>query len=320
MMKPILVCIALFSLSSACVAQQDAKASGTTAQATSPQAPSSGPVLTHRPAAKAPSAAEGHIQLDVVVADAEGKPVRGLTAQDFKLLDNGQPRDIVSFRAFDGESAKPNPPVQVILVIDTVNADFEDLAIQRGQVEKFLLKNGGHLAQPTSIFLLTNTGLRVQPRPSVNGNTMVGVLNQTNGIVRTLSPAMGSNGLLERFQVSLKALTDIAENEARQPGRKLLIWIGRGWPLLRRPDIGDSSRAMRLYYDAIVQLSTRLREAHIDNLILCVDQNRACEETDVAALVGDLPIVNFRRRVDAGAVLRVAERMTTVGRAVTTLA
>ena len=35
-------------------------------------------------------------------------------------------------------------------------------------------------------------------------------------------------GYLERFQVSVKQLTEIAVNEATKPGRKLLIWVGPG--------------------------------------------------------------------------------------------
>lgn len=259
-----LVCIpAWFYLSAGLPAQQTSGATEAAAQATPPQAPSSGPVLTHRPPPTPPKAPEGRIQLNVVMTDGAGKAVRGLTAQDFKLLDNNQALKIVSFHAFDGDRARPTLPVQLLLVIDTVNADFQDLAIQRGEIGKFLLQNGGHLAQPTSIFLLTNTGLRVQPRPSMDGNALAGVLNQLNGVIRTITPAMGADGLVERFQVSVKALTSIAENEARQPGRKLLIWTGRGWPLLRRPDLGDSTRASQLYFDAIVELSTRLREAQI---------------------------------------------------------
>jgi hypothetical protein len=45
--------------------------------------------------------AAGKVKLDVAVTDAAGKPVAGLQPWDFKLLDNGEPRKILSFRAFN---------------------------------------------------------------------------------------------------------------------------------------------------------------------------------------------------------------------------
>jgi hypothetical protein len=48
---------------------------------------------------------------------------------DFKLLDNGEPRKILSFRAFNDSTVKPELPVEVILVIDMVNLPFQQVAI-----------------------------------------------------------------------------------------------------------------------------------------------------------------------------------------------
>jgi predicted nuclease of restriction endonuclease-like RecB superfamily len=44
------------------------------------------------------------------------------------------------------------------------------------------------------------------------------------------------------------------------------------------------------------------REARVANLILCIDEARACAEEDLPA---SAIILRFRRRVDAAAVLRV---------------
>jgi VWFA-related protein len=206
---------------------------------------------------------EGHIHLDVVVSDAAGKPVTGLQPWDFTLLDNGSPRKILSFRSFDGVAVKPDPPVEVILLVDTVNLPFEQTAYVRQELEHFLRKNGGHLTQPVSLFLLTDTGLHVQPRPSMDGNALVDVVHQINGNISTINSAMGSGGYLERVQLSVRQLAAIAENEARKPGRKLLIWLGPGWPMLDRPADGFSERDQRRYFDTIVELSTQLRESRI---------------------------------------------------------
>ncbi len=54
-----------------------------------------------------------------------------------------------------------------------------------------------------------------------------------------------------------------------------------------------------------------LRQANLTNFILCIDDDRACAAGD---LPPGLPVVRFRRRVDAAAVLREAQRLTQPGR------
>ena len=96
----------LLALLFGCVAQ---------AQSSAPADPN----LVHRPPPKPPSLTrEGRIRLDVAVSDAEGKPVTGLQPLDFQLTDQGRPAKILSFHGFDGVVASPQPPVEVILVID----------------------------------------------------------------------------------------------------------------------------------------------------------------------------------------------------------
>jgi VWFA-related protein len=51
------------------------------------------------------------VQIDVAVRDSHGAPVRGLTEDDFKLLDDGKPRPIAFFSAESVEPARgANPP------------------------------------------------------------------------------------------------------------------------------------------------------------------------------------------------------------------
>lgn len=206
---------------------------------------------------------EGKIKLDVVVNDAAGNSVTGLEPWDFKILDNGQPRKLVSFRRFDGVQAKPEPPVEVVLVIDMLNLPFQQVAYVRTQVDSFLRQNGGQLKQPTSVALLTDAGLRVQPRPSSDGNAIASVVTGIKEHVSTINPAMGAEGWVERFQRSARAMDNIAQNELKKPGRKLVIWVGPGWPMLNRPSDGYSDKQRRRNFDSIVEMSAALREARI---------------------------------------------------------
>ena len=207
--------------------------------------------------------AEGRIHLDVAVTDAADKPVPGLEPWDFKILDDNQPRKILTFRSFDGVTVKPDPPVEVILVLDILNLPFQQVSFTRAEVEEFLRQNGGHLVQPVSIFLLTDAGLRMQPRPSVDGNALVEIVSQIKGSISSINPAMGAGGDLMRFQRSAHQLANIAENEANRPGRKLLIWIGPGWPMLNGDNFLFSEKDQQRYFDGIVELSTKLREARM---------------------------------------------------------
>ena len=162
----------------------------------------------------------------MVVDDGAGKPVLDLQPLDFKILDNGQMRKVMSFRAFNDAKGKPDPPVEVILVIDLVNLPFQQVAITRQEIGRFLKENDGHLKQPVTLLLLSDAGMRVQPRPSIDGNALLSVVNQIKGSVRTIDSAMAGEGVLERFQLCARQMGAIAENEARKPGRKLLIWVG----------------------------------------------------------------------------------------------
>ena len=150
-------------------------------------------LLTQSPAPTL-GAEGGLIKLDVVVTDSSGKPVTGLEPTDLTLLDNGQPSKILSFQAFDGTSAVPDPPVEVILVIDTLRMPGPLASRTREEVEGFLRQNGGHLAQPLSIFSLLDTGLWLVAQPSKDGNALAEAIAHDSQL-RLIRKALGPVGL-----------------------------------------------------------------------------------------------------------------------------
>ncbi|MGA2888516.1 MAG: VWA domain-containing protein [Terracidiphilus sp.] len=219
--------------------------------------------LNGKTVAPAPATTRDRIHLDVVVSDKSGRPISGLDLKDFTLLDDNQPAKILSFQAIDENIQKANPPAEIILVIDAVNFGFQQVAFTRQEIERFLRQNGGHLAQPVSIFVLTNQGVDVRRQPSVDGNALAAEVSQLDNKLRTISSSAGGWGAIERFEFSIRILTSIAKNEARKPGRKLLIWAGSGWPMLDVHNIESTSEQRQQYFDSIVELSTKLREARI---------------------------------------------------------
>ena len=219
-----------------------------------------------------PDPNSGLMKLDVVVTDQQGRSVAGLGERDLTLLDNGQPRDIVTFRAFDGEASKPDPPVEVILVIDEVDLPAVFLNDVKQAAQKFLLQNGGHLTQPTMVYRISNDGLFASAQPSKDGNALASEVAERKEprtiwnsdelgktIRKTLYPndlrSLSNTGWTE-LPHPLIALGSIAIEERRTPERKLLFWFGNGWP------IKQVSRWQHLF-DTVTELSTRLREARI---------------------------------------------------------
>jgi VWFA-related protein len=201
---------------------------------------------------------DGRIHLDVVVTDASGKPVPGLQSSDFTIFDEGTVRQIVTFAAFDGMAAKPDPPTQMIIVIDSVNNGFVEMGYARQGLESFLRENGGRLAQPTTIARLLPSGMQMLSEPTVDGNELASVVGELSATVRPRG--------LDALQVSLNALVTIARKEAGVPGRKLLVWLGPGWPTPVPPQSALTEvdlRNQRTYYAVAIQIAKLLHEGRL---------------------------------------------------------
>jgi len=201
----------------------------------------------------------GRIYLDVVVTQKSGPPVSDLQQQDFTILDNKVPQTITSFQAMDGRQA----PIEVVVVVDAVNADYHTVAYERDQIDKFLRTEGGDLAHSTALVVLTDTGVQTLGDFSKDGNKLSASLDQYTVALRFLHRGGGFYAAAERFQVSLDGLHELVEREASLPGRKIMIWISPGWPLLSGPDVQlDTKNQQQLFAD-IMDFSTDLLRDHI---------------------------------------------------------
>jgi VWFA-related protein len=206
-----------------------------------------------------PAAATGQIVLDVQVTDASGAPVRGLQQQDFALQDGQAAQSIVSFRAVEGEhTGGADVPVELVLVIDAVNAPFQILTTERNEIRKFLLQNGGKLGVPVELVFFAASGTRTQDGFSRDGNALASLYDQSvSGLVPNNLSAT------ERFDLSIKTLGSLAAHEAKRPGRKLMVWVSPGWPLLSGGNLQLTPKDFQWLFDSTVALSGVLREARI---------------------------------------------------------
>lgn len=198
--------------------------------------------------------------LYVVVRDKAGKPVSGLPEQAFTALDNKEPQKIISFKAVSGSA---DAPVEAVIVLDAVNAGFNTVGYLREELKKFLLRDEGRLAIPTSIAFFTDSGMKLPTGNSPNGNELVKILDANETGLRSSRRSQGLYGAADRAQLSLRALGGLAQFEANRPGRKIVVWISPGWALLSGPYIQMSERDHDQIFDSIVGLSTALKNAGI---------------------------------------------------------
>jgi VWFA-related protein len=204
-----------------------------------------------------PAIVDNRVTLDVVVHDKSGKPVAGLQQQNFTILDNKQPQKILSFQAVS-QAAPADAAVEIVLVIDEVNTAYSRVAYERQQIDKLLKQDGGSLAWPVSIALFTDAGLQSPGPPSRDGNALVAYLDKNQNGLRVSNRSQGEWGAVDRAQLSLNALGQLAEYEANRPGRKIVIWISPGWALLSNPNIQLTSKDQQGIFNSIVATSTEL--------------------------------------------------------------
>jgi VWFA-related protein len=243
-------------------AQAEAPAQQSSPASATPAAPATPAAAANNAASVVPPEAPDHrISLDVVVTDKAGNPQSGLQQRDFTILDDKQPENILSFRATDEGSAAE--PMQIIFLLDAVNTGAQTMGFERLELEKFLRQDGGHLALPTSLVFLTDTSTEVQPGTTRDGNALADLLKSKETGLRIIGRSQGIYGAMDRFNLGLTALERISGYEARQPGRKLLVWFSSGWPMLSGPRLELTKKNEDWLFNGVVTMSRALREARV---------------------------------------------------------
>jgi VWFA-related protein len=203
------------------------------------------------------------IKLDVVVTDHSGRVVPGLQQSDFTILDNKQPQKMLSFQAESKAATQPNAVAEVFLIVDEVNVGFDRIAYERDEIKKFLQRNGGKLEQPVAMVFFSDTQTEIQSNPSLDGNNLLAAFDQNVNALHTIRRSTGIYGAEDRLQLSLNMLNALAARETPKPGRKLVVWISPGWPILSGPRINLTSKESQSIFNSVVGASTALREARI---------------------------------------------------------
>jgi VWFA-related protein len=206
------------------------------------------------PSASAQQQAPGSnvLQVTFVATGKDGAPVPDLRAEELTLKDNGKQQKIISFEKITAGGAGADPSKSTlnnIVLLDALDTIYNDRPSVRQEIAAILgelssadgltflyLRNGlailhDHTASgPSVIRKLAAQGVKDLASPSPNLEPYSWIFGQETGLGQLFVPT----GILDRKRLtdSAVALQNIAVIMARRPGRKNLIWISSGFPLL----------------------------------------------------------------------------------------
>ena len=212
-----------------------------------------------QPSASPSSPASSRMVLDVVVTPKSGPPVADLQQKDFTIFDNKTSLPVTSFTAVNGAQV----PLEVVVVLDTVNASPENLAIERAEVDKFFKANGGHLAYPTFLAIFQGDAIAMGESPTRNGNLLSAALAQVNLGSGVQLKDTGASNDADRAHRSLVAAQRLVVKEAAIPGRKIVLWISPGWPLVSSPSYNYDDKQTQMLFRQAVVMTTQMRRANV---------------------------------------------------------
>jgi VWFA-related protein len=222
------------------------------------------------------------VVLDVAVTDKAGKPVDGLTAKDFQVLEDDKPQHI---HAFDPPTSHALPAASVaagiiavfdpaqpasfghspvdVLVFDQLNTHFADSSFARRCLHDYLAGQPALLPQPTTLLTVYDNHFKL----------LQAFTRDRDALLRAVAAApvqypwklevngKAEYGPIERLDQSLRALEEIAQSYSRIPGRKNLIWVGGGFPTINPTTIdGDDAQEVK---DALQHVTDVLLDAHV---------------------------------------------------------
>src|SRR5947207_2643198 len=142
--------------------------------------------------------------VDVVVTDRAGKPVRGLTRDDFVLLEDNKPMAITNFAEYVDEAPSPaattaqrRPPRHMVLLLDDTSVD----PFVRNQLFGALEKSVPKLVEPGDEVMLATWEGSLHVRQPFTGDVAA--------IVKAIGDDRARGGGLQYMASTHDALDDI---------------------------------------------------------------------------------------------------------------
>ena len=181
--------------------------------------------------------------LDVVVTDANEKPVRGLTRDDFAVAEDGKPQHVLSFDVHDFEAPPEMPPSMsalppntymnvptapergplYVVLYDMVNMNMDDQGTARKQLLSFITNKPA--GTRFAIFVLSD-GLRLIQGFTADQRLLFAAVDPKSP--RPHVPKIflyGDNYGRGNIGLIRWAFTEVAHFLDALPGRKNVIWF-----------------------------------------------------------------------------------------------
>ncbi len=201
------------------------------------------------------------VQIDVEVRDGQGKPVAGLSKDDFTVADSGKPRAIQIF-SVEGAAGEPGaastaialppnvfsnhsaisqrPPHSTVILLDAINNYWDDFASARVRLLATLSKltKSEHIA----VYMATTqpAGITVIQDFTTDRDVLTGSLQKFRpppikpvpGPTRAPPTPPAEEDARRRNAVldTMSAFRLISEHLGKLPGRKSLLWVTSGLP------------------------------------------------------------------------------------------
>lgn len=215
------------------------------------------------------------VQIDVVVLDADGQPVRGLTRDDFTLFDRGIKQDIAAFaaKAHERPPADPFPAPLPLDVADNRSAKsdrlviiiLDDLHFRGRSIEAVRLVRRAvqDLGDSVSLGLVTTSGTFGIEVTEDRAQLLAAIehfLDRFDPARAEMKPASsdipgvtirnrGPTDLASAFAPlnAYRTVEDVARMSGANDGRrKAFIWISAGVPGPEHPDASFVATCLRL--------------------------------------------------------------------------
>jgi VWFA-related protein len=249
--------------------------------------------------------------VDVTVRDANGKPVHGLSANDFSITEDKQPQHLLSFDVYDlnkpsisrGPNAAPLPPnvfenipaapergPLYVILFDMVNMDTADEITSRQQLLKFI--NSKPAGTRFAIFV-TSDQLRLVQGFTDDRGLLTATLDGKHP--RAHVPRMflyGGNYGRGNPYTAVDMLTHVGEYLDGIPGRKNLLWLSGGFALnlfAREADDSELRDAVIAAINALAQAQVAVYPVDVSGVQLDISaafNNDYRSEDAIAAMTG----------------------------------
>ncbi|MBS1855223.1 MAG: VWA domain-containing protein, partial [Acidobacteria bacterium] len=218
------------------------------------------------------------VDVNVIARDSRG-PVAGLTADDFRIFDNGVEKKIAFFSVnsvkppakpfvppapevyTNRPEVRPDAAVRLtVVVLDGLNSSVEYQIRARAQLLKFAREIGPR--DRVAVYAMADRMRRIQDFTNDSGQLVASVERYTPNLwvvkgspagaasrgipgSEALQIAEGSSATMEamadyyRMRVTTDLMKELAQEIARVPGRKNIVWLSAGFPMEIRMT-GDS--------------------------------------------------------------------------------